>query len=101
MQRHGSQRRAYAFPTVQLGLVWRSGAVAGVSNRLVESTCRERTSDATYEHTPKDKNAGGTQSNSDLLTLLRVSNCVSGATLELSNKVLDRNSRISDPATLD
>lgn len=73
----------------------------GEVNRLVENTRRERTSGATYEHIPKDKNAGGTQSNSDLVTLLRVSNCVSGATLELSNKVLDRNSRISDPATLD
>lgn len=81
--RRGSQRRACAFPTVQLGLVWRSGAVTGGSNRLVESTCREKTSGAAYEHIPKDKSAGGTQSNSDLVTLLRVSNCVSGVTLRV------------------
>lgn len=83
IQRRGSQRRACAFPTVQLGLVWHSAAVTGGNNRLVESTCRERTSGSAYEHIPKDKDASGTQSNSDLVTLLRVSNCISGVTLRV------------------
>lgn len=61
-------------PCCSAGACLALGSSGGGRNRLVESTCRERTSGATYEHIPKDKNAGGTQSNSDLVTLLRVSN---------------------------